>query len=303
MTVAFEEAPPVPEWMAEDYAFTRRVAVVDGRRMHFVDEGDGPTVLMVHGNPTWSFLWRKVIARLLPKGYRCVAPDLIGLGLSDKPRAVGAHTLEMHVEALRKLVEALDIRDATIAGQDWGGPIVTGVAAREPGRVRGVVYANTQVLAPRKRIKATAFHRFSHMPIVSTIAFRGLNFPVPMMHRVQGNPASIGRRERRAYAWPLRRWRNRAAPLAMARMVPNRPDHPSVPILHECGEFVQQFEGPAALVWGAKDPILGRSLKRLREALPRASVTETQAGHFLQEEVPDELAVAIAQVAEQAATP
>lgn len=298
MTVSFETAPPIPEWIREAYPFKRRMAVIDGVRMHFVDDGDGPTVLMVHGNPTWSFLWRKVIERLLPKGFRCVAPDLVGLGLSDKPRSVRAHTLDMHVETVRKLVQALDLRDVTIVGQDWGGPIVTGMAAREPERVRAMVFANTQVLAPKKRIKATAFHRFSHMPVVSTLAFRGLNFPVPIMHRVQGDPASIGRDERRAYAWPLQGWKNRAAPLAMARMVPNSLDHPSVPLLRECGEFVEGFQGPAALVWGLKDPILGRSLKRLREALPQAAVTETQAGHFLQEEVPDELAAAIDRMTE-----
>ena len=297
MTVEFTEAPPLPDWIGDVYPFKRRVAVIDGVRMHFVDDGEGPVVLVLHGNPTWSFLWRKVIARLLPEGVRCIAPDLIGLGLSDKPGDPAAHTFEMHSGKLIALVQALDLRDITIVGQDWGGPILTATAARNPGRVRAVVYANTAVLSPGKRIRATRFHRFSNRPIISDIAFRGLNFTVRMMPRTQGDPSSIGPLEKRAYAWPINSWAKRAAPLGLARMVATSAGHPSLPLMEECDQWVRGFEGPAALVWGLRDPILGRSLKRIREALPQAAVTETQAGHFCQEEIPDEIAAAILGVA------
>ncbi len=293
MTVEFIQAPEIPGWIQEVYPFKRRIAMIDGLRMHFVDDGEGPVVLMLHGNPTWSFLWRKVITRLLPEGVRCVAPDLIGLGLSDKPTDPAAHTFEMHAGKLRALVEALDLRDITIVGQDWGGPIVTSLAARDPARVRAAVYANTAVLSPGKRIRATKFHRFSQRPAISEVAFRGFNFVVRMMPRIQGDPASIGRLEKRAYSWPLDSWSHRAAPLGLARMVATSPEHPSLALMEECDTWVRGFKGPAALVWGLKDPILGKSLRRLREALPHASVTETQAGHFCQEEIPDELARAI----------
>lgn len=296
MSVEFSEAPSIPEWLEAEYAFNRRMATVDGWKMHFVDEGEGRPVLLVHGNPTWSFLWRKVIQRIAPEGVRAIAPDLIGLGLSDKPPYVGAHTLDFHISQLVKLVDALDLRQMTIVGQDWGGPIVTGAAARMGDRTRAAVYANTAVLVPKSRWRGTWFHQFSHMPVISELAFRGLNFPVPILDRVQGDRGSIGSFEKRAYRYPLQRWRDRAAPLAMARMVPNGPDHPSVPVLEEIDAWVRKFSGPVALVWGLNDPILGRSIRLIREVFPDAPYTETQAGHFLQEEVPDELADAILKV-------
>ncbi|MBW2254835.1 MAG: alpha/beta fold hydrolase [Deltaproteobacteria bacterium] len=297
MDATFEEAPPLPSWLAVELPFRRRMAVIDGVRVHFVDEGNGPPVLLVHGNPTWCYLWRKVIHQVTP-GVRVIAPDLVGLGLSDKPRRPAAHQLEMHLETIRALVRALDLRDLTVVGQDWGGPVAAGVGAREPDRVHGVVFANTAVLPPRRPFRTKGFHRFSQLPVVSDLVFRGLNFPLPVLDRVQGDRSSIGRAEKRAYRWPLRRIRDRAAPLGLARMVPDGEDHPSAAVLDEVGAWVEGFRGPAALVWGSRDPILGRALRRLREGIPQAQVVETQAGHFLQEEVPEELAAAILGVVE-----
>lgn len=291
-------APPLPGWLREAMPFMRRVVQLDEYRVHFVDEGAGFPVLMLHGNPTWSFLWRKVIARLAP-GFRCIVPDLVGLGLSDKPRPVKAHSFAMHAEVLRQFVEALNLERFIIVGQDWGGPIVATAGVHFPERVVGAVFGNTTILPPHQRLRATWFHRFSHMPVISTLAFRGFNFPVPILHKVQGDPTSIGKLEQRAYRYPLRRWRDRAAPLALARMVPNRFDHPTVELLKQCEAWAQGFDGPAALVWGLRDPILGRSLKRMQGAFPQARITETQAGHFLQEEVPDELAEAVTYVVER----
>jgi haloalkane dehalogenase len=135
---------------------------------------------------------------------------------------------------------------------------------------------------------------------VSDFVFRVLGFPQNALHRAQGDPASIRGEVARAYRWPLRRWRDRAAPLGLARMVPDREDHPSVAPLREGEAWLRSFTGPMALVWGEKDPILGRVLKRHAEAFPDAPVTRTPAGHFLQEEVPDELAAAIRDVASRA---
>jgi haloalkane dehalogenase len=296
----FIDAPPLPGWLEEALPFTRRVVQLDEYKVHFVDEGAGIPVLMVHGNPTWSFLWRKVIARLVP-GFRCIAPDLVGLGLSDHPRSVKAHSFAMHAEVLRQFVDALQLEQFIIVGQDWGGPIAATAGVHFPERVVGAVFGNTTILPPHQRLRATWFHRFSHFPVVSTLAFRGFNFPVPILHKVQGDPRSIGKLEQRAYRYPLRHWRDRAAPLALARMVPNGFDHPTVALLKQCEAWAQDFEGPAALVWGLRDPILGRSLKRMKQAFPQARVTETQAGHFLQEEVPDEFAAAVRYVAAQVA--
>ena len=295
--------PPLPAIIARQLDVTRRCYRLErgedaGRVLHFVDEGEegAPPVLLVHGNPMWSFLWRKVIRRL--RDLRCVAPDLLGLGLSDRlPRLVD-HTLARHADAIAELVEALDLRGLVLAGQDWGGPIATAVGARLPERVAGVVLANTSVLVPR-RPHGAPFHRFARMPVISDLVFRGLGFPQRMLHRIQGDPSSIRGDVARAYRWPLRRFRDRVAPLALARMVPAVANHPSLPELSRSQDWLLSFRGPTALVWGLQDPILGRALKRHREALPQATVTTTQAGHFLQEEVPDELAQAIREVSKR----
>lgn len=271
----------------------RRVARLRGGEvMHFVDHGEGPTVLLLHGNPTWSFLWRGVIARL--DGVRCVAPDLLGLGLSTKI-AVREHSVDRHVEALVELVVGLGLEQVVVVGQDWGGALAAGVGARLPERVAGLVLSNTSVLAPA-RPRGTWFHRLARVPGVSDLLFRGLGLPQAALWGVQGERSSIRGAVARAYRWPLKNWRERAAPLALARMVPDAAEHPSMPALRRGEAWARGFEGPMALVWGERDPLLGRALARHVEAFPRASVVRTRAGHFLQEEVPDELAAAIREV-------
>lgn len=286
-------APALPDWLSAMMPFSRGVIEIGSKPMHLVYHGQGRPVLLLHGNPTWSFLWRKVIERLDPAKFLCVAPDLFGLGLSHKPRRMEEHSLAFHADAVAALMEALDLRDVILVGQDWGGPIGVAAAARAKGRVTALVMGNTALLRPKTPIRTTAFHRFARVPVLSDLVFRGLNFPVPILHRVQGDPSSIRGDVARAYAFPLRRIRDRIAPLALARMVPDREDHPSMPELGRVEEWVRAFRGPAALVWGTKDPILGRALKRMREVLPRAMIEETDAGHFLQEEVPGKLAEAI----------
>jgi len=295
MTATFEpaDAPRLPAFLARELPFERRAARVDGHLVHWIDEGGGPPVLLMHGNPTWSYLWRKVVPRLAAGGLRAVVPDLVGLGLSDKPRSPSWHRLDRHVDLVDGLVHGLGLEDLVLVGQDWGGPIAAGVGARAPERVHGVVWANTAVLPPARPFRSKAFPRFSHVPAVSDLAFRALGFPLPVLDRVQGDRSSIGWREKAAYLWPLRNPLDRAAPLGLARMIADAEEHPSTAVMDGIGAWAESWEGPAALVWGSRDPILGRTLGRHRRALPQARVTETQAGHFLQEEVPGALAEAI----------
>lgn len=294
---------PLPDFLAPLLPFRRIVHVLQsgpdaGRRIHLVDEGDpaGRPVFMLHGNPTWSFLWRQVIA-LLP-GFRCVAPDLLGLGFSDRLPRIADHTVDRHGAAMAEVVEALDLRGVILVGQDWGGPIAAQVGARMPERIAGLVLANTAVTVPAHP-RGTLFHRFARVPGVSDLVFRGLGFPQNVLWAIQGDKGSIRGAVARAYRWPLRRWRDRIAPLALARMVPDGPEHPSIPALRRGAEWVVSFRGPSALVWGMRDPILGKALRHLERALPGAPVTRTAAGHFLQEEVPAELAMAISDVAKR----
>ncbi|UHQ55218.1 MULTISPECIES: alpha/beta fold hydrolase [Microbulbifer] len=299
----FSEAPPLPAWLAEQLPYRRRMFSSGGYRMHFVDQGSGPVVLMQHGNPMWCFLWRKVIEELLQQPVRVIAPDLIGMGFSDKPRDPAIHTLEFHGHQLSALIRALDLREITIVGQDWGGPVSGLAAALNPERIAGAVFANTSLRLPTKQPRVTPFHRFANRPVISDLAFRLFNFPMPMLPKVQGNPASLGPAEMRAYRYPLRHFRDRTAPLALARMVPTRLEHPTIAQLALVDRWARDFRGPVELVWGCRDPILGRALHGNLELFPDARVTETQAGHFLQEEVPGELAAAIRRVIATATAP
>lgn len=302
MTRLGDPAPALPSWLARELTCARATVKARGHTIHAIDDGpeDGPCVVMQHGNPTWSFLWRKVIdaARELPGGkrLRIVAPDLFGFGLSDKPHDVAAHTVRDHVATIDEALRGLGVERAFYVGQDWGGPIASGCARLASLRGQeplGLLFMNTAVLKPARPPRATPFHHFAQTPVVSDIAFRAALFPVPVMHRVQGDRRSIGRLEKRAYAFPFRRFADRVGPLALARMVPNAEGHPTLEPMDEIGGWVESYRGPVSLLWGVKDPILGRSLKRHQAAFPNAVVETTDAGHFLQEEVPREIAAAI----------
>ena len=297
------KAPALPLFIATQLpqhrrSYSLRAERDRGRSLHYIDEGRAKErpVLLLHGNPTWSFLWRKVIAEL--RGFRCIAPDLLGLGLSDRLPKLADHTVDRHVDAIVELVEALDLEGMILVGQDWGGPIGAGVGARLPERVAGVVFGNTAVALPRIP-RGTGFHRFARLPLLSDLVFRGLGFPQIGLHYTQGDRRSIRGDVARAYRWPLRRWSDRVAPLALARMVPNGVEHPSMPALRRGEAWARGFQGPMALVWGTRDPILGRALERQERAFPEAVVQRTEAGHFLQEEVPEVIAAGIRAVAER----
>jgi cis-3-alkyl-4-acyloxetan-2-one decarboxylase len=161
------------------------------------------------------------------------------------------------------------------------------------GRMAGLVVLNTVVGPPKPGFRGTTFHRFARLPLVSDLVFRGLQFPQARLSMVQADKASISGEVSRAYRYPLRQFADRAAPLALARMVPDSLQHPSVAPLGVCQAFVEGFKGPSAIVWGKRDPILGRTHGRAEKALPGAEVTLTEAGHFLQEEVPGVIATAI----------
>jgi haloalkane dehalogenase len=266
-------------------------------QLHVMEQGAGRPVLLLHGNPTWGFLWRKVAAALAGEPLRLIMPDLVGLGLSDKPRDPRWHTLERHADALGGLVDALDLEGLILVAQDWGGPIGLRALADRRHRLAGLVLCNTVVGPPRPGFRPTAFHRFAATPVLADVAFRVLGFPLGLLAYAQGDRSSIRGDVARAYRWPLRHLRDRVAPLALARMVPDSLDHPSVPALARCHELVAGWTGPAAIVWGDRDPILGRVRTHLARLLPHAPVTVTQAGHFLQEEVPDAIAAAIRAVA------
>lgn len=271
---------------------------VGGVRMHVASWGavSAPTVVLLHGNPAWGLLWRKVVAELRGDGLRLVVPDLIGLGLSDKPRDPEAHHLEAHGTWFGRLLDEVVPGELVFCGQDWGGPIGLWALATRLPRLRGLVLLNTVVGPPRPGFRPTTFHRVARLPVVSDLLFRVVGFPQNAMATAQGDRRSIRGVVRRGYTWPLRHLRDRTAPLALARMVPDSLSHPTIPALERCQEAATSFRGPTELVWGTRDPVLGRALGHLERLLPAARVTRTDAGHFLQEEVPGPIAAAIRRV-------
>ena len=243
---------------------------------------------------------RRVAAELAFEPVRLIMPDLVGLGLSDKPHDAAVHTLENHARWIGGLIDALGLEKLVFVGQDWGGPIGLRALADRADRVAGLVILNTAVGPPHSGFRPTAFHRFARTPLVSDVAFRLLGFPQVALWSAQGDRSSIRGVVARAYRWPLRNRSENVAPLALARMVPDGASHPSVPGLERCQAFVEGFSGPSALVWSERDPILGRLLNRVHRSLPSAEVTRTAAGHFLQEEVPREIAAAVASLVRRA---
>ena len=293
-------APDLPSWLETLLVpGTRRYVVpVDGQLLHVMETGpkDGRPVLCVHGNPTWGFLWRKVAAELEGSSLRVVMPDLVGLGLSSKPRDPDAHTLRAHFAWLRGLVRALDLRGVVLALQDWGGAVGTGAFLDDRDRLAGLVVLNTVLGPPQPGFRPTLFHLSAHIAGVSDLLFRTLGFPQNVINFAQGDRRSISGPVARAYRWPLRGRTRNAGPLGLTRMVPDTMEHPSVPALRDVADFIAGWDGPSAIVWGRRDPILGRLERRTMRVLPQAPLTATEAGHFLQEEVPAEIASAVRDV-------
>jgi haloalkane dehalogenase len=288
--------------------FERACVEIEGRRLHWMESGTGRPVLLLHGNPTWSFLWRKVAAALAGEPLRLVMPDLVGFGLSDKPRDASLHQLRTHARLVGTFVEALGLDGLVLVAHDWGGPIGLLALADRPQRAAGLVLMNTIADPPREGARPTAFHRFARWPVVSDVAFRLFGYPLGVLARTQGDPRSISGDVARAYRWPFERIADRTGPLALARVggellgappwiAAASPDCSTIAGMRRCRAFLETFPGPSAIVWGERDPILGRRLARLESLLPRARVTRTRAGHFLQEEVPDEIAAAVREVA------
>lgn len=290
---AFVPAPPWPP-ACDPLPFERALWTGGEWPMHVMTGGSGPDVLLVHGNPTWGWLWRAIGSELVRRGYRVVIPDLVGFGLSGKPRRASAHSLDAHIGWTGALVDALCPGPFSVVGQDWGGPIAAGIAAARSSRVTAAVFANTAILEPRRSLRPALFHRASHVPLLSDVLFRGLGFPLWALHRVQGDPQTLRGRRAVPYRVPFRRRVDRAGPLGLARMVPDREGHPSLDALAAIDRWSRGFKGAVGLIWGLRDPILGRGLRRLRERFPTAEVIETQAGHFLQEEVPGPFADLVA---------
>ncbi len=261
-------------------------------KIHYLKGGSGPQIIvLLHGNPTWSYLWRKVVSSLNPEHYTFIVPDLPGLGFSA-PLSEKSFSIDTIAAAIKGLLQFENCENFIFVGQDWGGPI--GLRAIATLKVKALVILNTAVAAPKLPMKRSWFHRFAKLPVISDLVFKVGGFPLFSLHTIQADQNSIRGTTAAAYRYPIFNNGHRSSALNYARMVPDSGDHPSYAILKENEKFLMTFVGAIKIVWGIKDPILGRGLKAARTLLPHAEIKEMPAGHFLQEECPQVIAEAIA---------
>lgn len=291
-----KDLPYIPETISSllPAGILRKTLEIEGHTIHYLEKGRGIPVFLMHGNPTWSFIYRNIISGLNSESFRCIAPDLVGLGFSSKPGDPTFHTLENHQRIISKFLAETIHEDFIFVGQDWGGPIGLLASMNSTHHMKGMVLMNTMIRPPKKDFRPTFFHSFSRMPIISDVTFRVFQFPQRYLHRVQGDPGSISGVVKKAYIYPLRKFSENKAPLMLARMVPNSFEHPSISLLKKTQAFASTFRGPVSLVWGKKDPILGRLASAHQQIMPHATLQLTEGGHFIQEEYPELISKEIA---------
>jgi len=273
------------------------VEVEPGVKVHVLEVGEGFPVFLQHGNPTSGLLYRKVARQLPTDRVRLIMPTLVGLGFSSKVPA-SEHTLANHMRWINAVLTRLGLEELVYVGQDWGGPVGMGALALSPGLLKGAVVLNTGFNAPRDQRSISRMHALVSTPVVGELITETFGRLFPSLPDIQGDPASMPQEVIDLYRRPLVASGNIKAPLAMMRMVPDGPDHPSAERMRFIEQYVASLDIPVEIVWGMQDPILGHLLANMTLNFPEATVTETQAGHFLQEEVPAEIAAAILRVVE-----
>lgn len=298
-SVPFHPPPTLPPRFAPLLPYRRGLYELErggqaGLELHYVDHGptDAPAVVLLHGNPTWSFGWRKVIAAL--GTYRCIAPDLLGFGLSGRLATTEAHTLDRHADSVAELLKALGLSEVVLVGQDWGGPIAAAVGRRFPGRVRALVLSNTNVIQPQHGdTRRPWLERLARTPGLGDLAFHRLGLPSAMLWSIQRSRSGPQGAIAAAYRWPLRNPDDRIGMLALARWTPTDTQHSGYATWQATETWVRDFEGPITLVWGRNDPQTPTQLPIHKAALPHAHVTLCDAGHWIQEDAAEVFATAI----------
>jgi haloalkane dehalogenase len=258
--------------------------------MHYLDEGEGNPVLCLHGEPTWSFLYRKLVPGLSAVA-RAVAPDYFGFGRSDKPTDVDWYTFDRHCASIVRLVEELDLRRLTLVVQDWGGPIGLRLAVEQPDRVARLVILNTGVGGGRapsdswlrfREVVRTAGGDFQAGRLIRRAAVRGLADDLVA-----------------AYDAPFPVPEAKAGALAFPELVPTEPDHPNTAPLLAIREALRSWEKPALVLFGDSDPIfrpeVADAISRLIPGALPAELVEN-AGHFVQEDAGEEVEARIVEL-------
>jgi haloalkane dehalogenase len=272
-----------------DFPFAPHYRAWEGLRLAHLDEGHGPPVWFMHGEPTWSFLWRRVIPPVLEAGFRCIAPDLPGFGRSDKPMEFGWYTYDRHVEAMSALLEELDLRDATIVVHDWGGPIGLRLAVEHPERFARIVVLDTGLF--------TGHQKMAH----AWLAFRDFvarteDLPIGMLvrgacHNDPGDAVIA------AYEAPFPNAASKAGARAFPLMLPTSPDMAGAQAGARVLEALRSDRRPKLVLWADNDPVLPLETGRRFAGALGTEIHHViaDAGHFLQEDAGPVIGTRIAQ--------
>jgi cis-3-alkyl-4-acyloxetan-2-one decarboxylase len=270
------------------FPFEARYIQAGDIRLHYVDEGprDAATLLFVHGNPTWSYLWRRPIAALSEQGRRCIAFDHMGFGRSDKPAHPSRYTLQAHVDNALALIDELDLRDVTLVAHDWGGPIGLGAMLERRERLRAAVLMNTWAWELPSFVPS--FIREFRTEGLGEILVLGGNL------FVESIPGGMASRDTDpvmmdAYRAPFPDYWSRIGMLAFQRDIPFTERDRSAALMGSIHERLDELDVPVTLVWGMRDPVFQPVfMEQWRELFPDARVIQlADAAHFVPEDRPD----------------
>jgi haloalkane dehalogenase len=270
------------------YSFEPHYIEQDGLRMHYVDEGEGDPVLLLHGEPTWAYLYRKVIPKLIPVA-RAVAPDYFGFGRSDKPVDPDWYSYDRHSASLARLADELDLRNVTVVMQDWGGPLGFRLAVERPDRVTRLVVLNTGLYSGRP--PGETWLRFRDL-----VRRTGTDFRAGQLVRITCTtelPDDVVA----AYDAPFPTPESKTGIVMFPEQVPTEPDHPSAQTMLDVREQLRSWTKPALVFFSDSDPIFSpRVAERFAELIPGAELQPpvAGAGHFLQEDAGEEVGQRIA---------
>jgi pimeloyl-ACP methyl ester carboxylesterase len=277
---------PLPACLCELYPFEPKRFATGAGEMSYLDEGAGDeAVLMVHGNPTWSFFYRNVVLALRDN-VRCIVPDHLGCGLSDKPQEYD-YTLDNHIENLGRLVDSLNLKKVHLIVHDWGGPIGLGTCLPRSARLGKVVILNTAAFADTVipwRI------RFCRLPLIGEVAVRGFNgfaWPATWMAVSKPMPEPV----KRGFLFPYDSWANRIATHRFVEDIPRGLGKPNDVALAKIEAALPLLrEHPVQIIWGGQDFCFNRHyFDRWQALLPNAEANYLNgAGHYLLEDAPDE---------------
>jgi cis-3-alkyl-4-acyloxetan-2-one decarboxylase len=277
------------------FAFEARYVDSGDLRIHYVDEGprDAAPIVMLHGNPTWSYMYRRPIAALSEQGHRCIAFDHMGFGRSSKPPEPRRYILSTHVENALALLDGLDLNDVTLVCHDWGGPIGFGAALERSERIRAVVAMNTWAWElPSFLPGFLRQFRGEGLGEILALACNAVVESIPGGRSLRDTDSVM----MDAYRAPFPDYWSRLGTLAFIRDIPLTENDVSAPLMGHIHESLSQLNVPLLLVWGMRDRVFVPAfLEQWQAIFPDAHRVELEAGHYLVEDRPDEVADAIHQ--------